>query len=137
VRGALDGPPWCSKPETDQHCSRYAKHSARAEDRSGRPLTWRLRRHSRRATPVAKYNDGWDYTAGAAAFAAKAQVKDGIIANGPDGVLGDFDLGRVNALIKALSPIYAKEGKTPKAGLVAQDIVTNQFINPSIHLPSS
>jgi hypothetical protein len=43
----------------------------------------------------------------------------------------------VNALIKALSPIYAKEGKTPKAGLVAQDIVTNQFINPSIHHPSS
>jgi len=86
---------------------------------------------------VAKYNDGWDYTAGAAAFAANAQVKDGIIANGPDGVLGDFDLGRVNALIKALSPIYAKEGKTPKSGLVAQDIVTNQFINPSIHLPTS
>jgi hypothetical protein len=86
---------------------------------------------------VAKYNDGWDYTAGAAAFAANAQVKDGIIAKGPDGVLGDFDLGRVNALIKALSPIYAKEGKTPKSGLGAQDIVTNQFINPSIHLPSS
>ncbi len=86
---------------------------------------------------VAKYDDGWDYTAGAAAFAAKAQVKDGIIANGPDGALGDFDLARVNALIKALSPIYAKEGKTPKPGLVAEDIVTNQFINPSIHLPSS
>jgi hypothetical protein len=85
---------------------------------------------------VAKYNDGWDYTVGAAAFAAKAQLKDGIIANGPDGVLGDFDLNRVNALIKALSPIYAKEGKSPKAGLTAQDIVTNQFIDPSIHLPA-
>ena len=89
------------------------------------------------AKVVSKYNDGWDYTAGAAAFAAKAQIKDGIIANGPDGALGDFSLSRVNALIKALSPIYAKEGKTPKAGLTANDIVTNQFIDPSIHLPAS
>ena len=32
---------------------------------------------------VSKYNDGWDYTASAATFAAKAQLKDGIIANGP------------------------------------------------------
>jgi len=89
------------------------------------------------AKVVTAYNDGWDYTAGAAAFAAKAQLKDGLIANSPDGVLGDFDLSRVNALIKAVAPIYAKEGKTPKAGLTAQDIVTNQFIDPSIHLPAS
>ena len=85
---------------------------------------------------VSKYNDGWDYTTNAAAYAAKAQVKDGIIANGPDGVLGDFNLARVNTLIKSLSPIYAKEGKTPKAGLTAQDIVTNQFIDTGIHLPA-
>jgi hypothetical protein len=85
---------------------------------------------------VSEYNDGWDYTANAAAFAAKAQLKDGIIANGPDGVLGDFNLSRVTSLIKSLSPIYAKEGKTPKAGLTAQDIVTNRFIDPHIHLPA-
>jgi hypothetical protein len=85
---------------------------------------------------VTDYNDGWDYTASAAAFAAKAQVKDGIIANGPDGVLGDFNLPRVTSLIKSLSPIYAKEGKTPKAGLTAQDIVTNRFIDAHIHLPA-
>ena len=85
---------------------------------------------------VSDYNDGWDYTASAAAFAAKAQVKDGIIANGPDGVLGDFNLARVNRLIKSLSPIYAKEGKTPKAGLTTPEIVTNQFIDPGIRLPA-
>lgn len=85
---------------------------------------------------VSEYNDGWDYTASAAAFAAKAQVKDGIIANGPDGVLGHFNLARVNSLIKSLSPIYAKEGKTPKAGLTAPEIVTNRFIDPGIHLPA-
>jgi hypothetical protein len=85
---------------------------------------------------VSEYNDGWAYTAAAAAFAAKAQVRDGIIANGPDGVMADFNLSRVNQLIKSLSPIYAKEGKTPKAGLTATDIVTNQFIDPSIHLPA-
>ena len=78
---------------------------------------------------VSEYNDGWGYTASAAAFAAKAQVKDGIIANGPDCDLGDFSLARVNSLIKSLSPIYAKEGKTPKAGLTAPEIVTNRFID--------
>ena len=67
---------------------------------------------------------------------AKAQVKDGIIANGPDGVFGDFNLAHVNSLIKSLSPIYAKERENPKAGLTAPEIVTNRSIDPGTHLPA-
>jgi hypothetical protein len=85
---------------------------------------------------VTEYNNGWVYDAGEAAAAAKAMVTNGLIANSPDGELGDFDFSRIQKLINIVSPIYAKDGKTIKSGLTPQDIATNQFIDPSIHLPS-
>jgi hypothetical protein len=86
---------------------------------------------------VQKYNNGWEYDAGEAAYAAHAQVADGLIANSPDGELGNFDYSRIQKLIGAVAPIYKSVGKTVKPGLTPQDIATNQFIDPSIHLPSS
>jgi hypothetical protein len=84
---------------------------------------------------VQEYNSGWVYDAGEAAYAAKAMMSDKIIANSPDGAVGAFDDSRIQKLIALLRPIYAKDGKTVKAGLTPQDITTNQFIDPSIHLP--
>jgi len=86
---------------------------------------------------VTQYNNGWVYDAGEAAFAAQSMVQNQIIANGTDGTLGSFDDGRINKLISILGPIYAKDGKTIKPGLTAQDIATNQFLDPSIHLAAS
>jgi hypothetical protein len=86
---------------------------------------------------VKEYNDGWVYDAGEADFAAHSMVKNGIIANGPDGTLGDFDMTRIQKLITALTPIYKSEGTTVKPGLTPGDIATNQFIDSSIHLPAS
>jgi hypothetical protein len=84
---------------------------------------------------VQEYNSGWVYDAGEAAYAAKAMVSDKIIANSPGGAVGAFDDTRIQKLITLLRPIYAKDGKTIKAGLTPQDITTNQFLDPSIHLP--
>jgi hypothetical protein len=84
---------------------------------------------------VQEENSGWVYDAGEAAYAAKTMVSDKIIANSPDGAVGAFDDSRIQKLIALLRPIYAKDGKTVKAGLSPQDITTNQFIDPSIHLP--
>jgi hypothetical protein len=84
---------------------------------------------------VQEENDGWVYDAGEAAYAAKTMVADQIIANSPDGTVGAFDDTRISKLIALLRPIYAKDGKTVKAGLTPQDLTTNQFIDPSIHLP--
>jgi hypothetical protein len=86
---------------------------------------------------VTDYNNGWVYSAGEAAFAAQSMVQNGIISNSPDGELGDFDFSRIQKLINIVAPIYAKDGKTIKAGLTPQEIATNQFIDPTIHLPSS
>lgn len=83
-----------------------------------------------------EYNTGWQYDAGEAAYAAHAMVADKIIANSPDGTVGSFDNSRIQKFMQLVSPIYAKDGKTVKAGLTPQDIVTSQFLDPSIHLPS-
>jgi hypothetical protein len=84
---------------------------------------------------VQEYNSGWEYDAGEAAYAAKTMVSDKIIANSPDGTVGAFDDTRISKLIALLRPIYAKDGKAVKAGLTPQDLTTNQFLDPSIHLP--
>ena len=80
---------------------------------------------------VAAFNAGTAYSAGTAAYAAKAQVDQKIIANGSDGVLGSFDPARVQQLTAILTPIYAAQHLTVQVGTV----FTNQFIDRSIHLP--
>ncbi len=77
---------------------------------------------------------GWDYTQGAADFGIEVIKKDGLVANGPDDIVGNFDMDRVNGLIELAVPIYTAQGATPAEGLTAEDIVTNQFIDPSIGL---
>jgi len=77
---------------------------------------------------------GWDYTAGAADFGVKTIKADGLQANGTDGTLGSFDMDRVAELIDLAIPVYTAQGAPPKSGLVPDDIVTNQFIDPSIKL---
>jgi hypothetical protein len=77
---------------------------------------------------------GWTYTAGAAEFGVATILADGLQANGTDGVMGSFDLERVAGLIEIAVPVYTEQGATPKDGLVPEDIVTNEFIDPSISL---
>ena len=85
---------------------------------------------------VGKFGEsfGWTYTQGTADYAVKTIKDDGLVANGPDGVIGKFDLTRVNELIELAVPIYTAQGSPPKDGVTADDIVTNQFIDESIGL---
>lgn len=83
---------------------------------------------------VAAFDNGWVYDEGVAAYAAATMLKDGLIANGPNGVIGEFDMDRVNRLIEIARPIYAALGQEPPTDLTAEDIVTNQFIDPTISL---
>ena len=77
---------------------------------------------------------GWTYDQAAADFGVATIKADGLVANGTDGVMGSFDADRVNGLIEKAIPIYTALGTPPKDGLTADDIVTNQFLDPSIHL---
>jgi hypothetical protein len=85
---------------------------------------------------VAKFGGdfGWTYDQGTADYAVKTIKADGLMANGPDGVMGKFDTSRVAELIAKAIPVYTAQDSPPKAGLTPDDIVTNQFIDESIGL---
>lgn len=85
-------------------------------------------------TIVKKLASYWSLTPGGEAAAVKQMARLGIVGNGPNKTLGDFDMKRVQATINAFVPMFQEDNiKTMKAGLVAKDIATNQFIDPKIH----
>ena len=77
---------------------------------------------------------GWTYTQGAADYGVATIKKDGLVANGADGVMGSFDEARVAELISVATPIYAAQGAQVKDGLTPADIVTNKYLDPNIKL---
>ncbi|MGF1647783.1 MAG: ABC transporter substrate-binding protein [Kineosporiaceae bacterium] len=83
---------------------------------------------------VEEYDTGWVYSAGVAEFSVAQQVDLGLVGNGPDGTLGDFDLDRVQEVIDIVTPIYAEQGTPVAEGLAPEDLVTNEFIDESIGL---
>ncbi|MEV4419313.1 ABC transporter substrate-binding protein [Patulibacter sp. NPDC049589] len=82
------------------------------------------------------YNNGWEYPAELAAYAAKAQVDNGIIGNGDTPPLGDIDATRVQKMIDLVGPIYSKQNIKIAPGLKAADLFTNEFIDTKIGLPA-
>jgi hypothetical protein len=58
----------------------------------------------------------------------------GLVSNGNNSTIGDFDCARVDKLIAALVPIAEEAGNALPAGLSCSDVVTNEFIDPSIGL---
>ncbi len=85
---------------------------------------------------VAKFGGdfGWTYDQGTADYAVKTIKTDGLVANGADGVMGKFDMPRVADLITKAVPVYTAQDSPPKTGVKPEDIVTNEFIDDSIHL---
>ncbi len=84
---------------------------------------------------VETFDNGWVYSAGVADFGVQTILADGLQANGTDGVFGSFDMDRVSGLIEKAIPVYESLGQTPKEGLTPEDIVTNEFLDPTIALP--
>lgn len=82
---------------------------------------------------VETYDDGWVYTAGAAAYAHDKGLELGIMGNGSTPAMGDYDTARVEKLIE----LVGKYSDADTTGVTADDLVTNEFIDPSITLPSS
>lgn len=85
---------------------------------------------------VAEQAASWVYTAEQAAAATKLSTDNGIISNGPDAIHGNMTDEKVQALIAILAPIAQKNNAPLKEGLTPADIHTNEFIDPSIGLPS-
>ncbi|MEI6198917.1 MAG: ABC transporter substrate-binding protein [Actinomycetota bacterium] len=83
---------------------------------------------------VTQYNNGWTYDAGQGTAAVAKMQEDKLIANSPDGTLGSFDMDRVTKFIATATPVFTSTGAKVKDGLVAEDIVTNKYIDPAIKL---
>jgi hypothetical protein len=77
---------------------------------------------------------GFTLSPGLMADANAKQTDLKLIADGGDGVLGSFDAARVRKLIGRLIPVFVGQGTGPKPGLTPRDLVTNEFLDPSISL---
>lgn len=83
---------------------------------------------------VEQYDTGWVYTPGVAEFSVQQQLDLGLVGNGPDSTLGNFDEQRITDLIAKALPVYAALGGDVKEDLTVDDLVSNDFIDPSIRL---
>ena len=59
----------------------------------------------------------------------------GLVGNGSDTVVGNFDMDRLQKFVDLATPIYKGIGSAPTEGLTAKDIATNEFIDPSVGFP--
>ena len=84
---------------------------------------------------VEAYDTGWVYSEGVADFSVEQQVELGLVGNGDNETLGDFDLDRVQEVLDVMGPIATELGTPPAEGLTVDDLVTNEFIDESIALP--
>jgi hypothetical protein len=80
------------------------------------------------------YKGGIPYTKESAAFAAQQAKTLGLIGNGSDGTIGNFETARVQKMIDITKPIFAAQKKPIKDGLTPEQIFTNEFTEAKIGL---
>src|SRR6266498_1216454 len=80
------------------------------------------------------YRGGFVYSRGNAEFAVQQMRQLGIVDNGRDATLGNFDPARLQRLIDIVGPISAGQRKPIRQGLTSEQVGTNQFIDPAIGL---
>jgi hypothetical protein len=78
---------------------------------------------------------GFPYSPDTAAYSAQQIRALGVVGNGANATAGDFDLDRVEQLLGIVAPIYTAQGQQIPTDLTAEDIATNEFIDPNIGLP--
>lgn len=75
--------------------------------------------------------DAYPYSAARAAYAAKVMKDNGIVGNGSDATIGNFDMARVSKLLDIVRPVFARARQPLPSGLTANDLVTNAYIDAS------
>ncbi|GAA3599907.1 nitrate ABC transporter substrate-binding protein [Kineosporia mesophila] len=83
---------------------------------------------------VTQFSNGWVYSQGVADYSVRTLLADGIVSNGDNDYVGDFDAGRIQKIIDIDTPIFTASNTAPKKGLKAADLFTNEFLDSSIGL---
>jgi hypothetical protein len=84
---------------------------------------------------VKQYNAEWTYSPGLADY-AMTEMKKNFVGDGSDKTLGNFETSRVQRIIDIVTPILTAQRAAPKANLKPEDLITNEFIDPSIGIGS-
>ncbi|WP_243226828.1 hypothetical protein [Microbacterium sp. CIAB417] len=71
-------------------------------------------------------------TPAAAAYVHDVMQNEGLVTDGTDGVFGSFDAERMTRMTETLEGIYAGTDVEVAEDLSAEDIYTNEFLDPSI-----
>ena len=88
---------------------------------------------------IAATRQGYQDSTARSEHAVQVMRADGLVTNGINRTVGDFDLrpdGRVQKLLNIDTPIFAGQRKALKPNLRPADIATNDFIDPGIGLPT-
>lgn len=80
---------------------------------------------------VSQFRDFWTYNEQRAKVAHAAILEHGLMSNGNNQTIGDTDPQRIQELIANMR----LGGEKIPEGLKAEDLLTNQFVDPSIGLP--
>lgn len=79
---------------------------------------------------VEQFDDFWVYEIEVADFAVEKIRELNLMGNGPDSTIGNFDLDRIEGVLADIRDA----GANVPDGLTANDLVTNEFIDPTIGL---
>jgi len=74
----------------------------------------------------------YPYSAERAAYAVGAMRQNGIMGNGSDRTIGDLEVDRVRRVLDIVRPIFAGQHNPVPDSLRADDLFTNQFLDPAI-----
>lgn len=85
---------------------------------------------------VDQYRAGYRYEPDQAEYGYQTLRRLGLVGNGRNNTLGDFDPDRLQRMIDIVVPILTSQNKPPKPDLKPAEIATNDFIDPGIGLPS-
>lgn len=75
---------------------------------------------------------GYPYSLARAAYAVQVMRDNGIVGNGPNRTVGDFDVARVTKLVEIVRPVFARAGRPMPAEVSPADLVTNAYVDRSV-----
>jgi hypothetical protein len=81
---------------------------------------------------VEELGSQWTMTQGHLDNTAAVIAEGEFVGNGTDETLGNFDMERVQRVVDEFTRIYTNQGVDVPSGLRAEDVATNQFIDPAI-----